>query len=340
MKLSLRRTESLSAAVMMISWMIINFSLQVFSTLSIVISANKASGSSADVANVLIGNLTTFAMNCGSVILLVVAMFRGKRDLFAGIAFTVNAFFPAITVISNILQGSFAYAQLVTAVFFAILAVDCFLNGVLAKYSWAVALVSVLVGVLNIVQSIQFVKLITQPLADNPGMMLTTMLPMLLFRLVDVSLYVAYILIAVSMMPEKTVQVAYADGSVRNIPVSATRDNGFFGMTAHVLLLLFSGILWSAIWVYRTAKYLNKTPEESTVNPLVQTILYCIVPFYSIYLFYQMGKRTDKLGQSCGINSSDVMACLLLGIFLPFAAMLLIQSRVNNISKACAAPVM
>ena len=227
-----------------------------------------------------------------------------------------------------------------TAVFFAVLAVDCFLNGVLAKYSWAVALLSVLVGVLNIVQSIRFVKLITQPLTDNPGMMLTTMLPMLLFRLVDVSLYVAYILIAVSMMPEKTVQVAYADGSVRNIPVSATRDNGFFGMTAHVLLLLFSGILWSAIWVYRTAKYLNKTPEESTVNPLVQTILYCIVPFYSIYLFYQMGKRTDKLGQSCGINSSDAMACLLLGIFLPFAALLLIQSRVNNISKACAAPVM
>ena len=340
MKLSLRRTESLSAAVMMISWLIASVVLQIFSITSILISANKGSGVPTEAMSAMVSTISRSALNWGCAMLLIVAMFRGKRDLFAGIAFTVNAVGPIVTVLTSIVNGGFAFGALLTAVLFAIMAVDCFLNGVLAKYSWAIVLLSVLVGVLNIVQSVQNALKITGPIGGDIAMRITAMLPFLLGTLIGISLYIAYILIAVSFMPEKTVQVAYADGSVRNIPVSATRDNGFFGMTAHVLLLLFSGSLWSIIWVYRTAKYLNKTPEEPTVNPLVQTILFCIVPFYSIYLFYQMGKWIDKLGQSCGINSSDAMACLLLGIFLPFAAMLLIQSRVNNISKACAAPVM
>lgn len=110
--------------------------------------------------------------------------------------------------------------------------------------------------------------------------------------------------------------------------------DGYIALTKHVLLCIFTCGIWYLIWIYRTTDYLNRTPEAETYNPTTTLLLCMFIPFYSIFWFYKHGQRLDRFSKASHIQGSDMATiCLILGIFIPIVACILMQDRINQISK-------
>ena len=117
-----------------------------------------------------------------------------------------------------------------------------------------------------------------------------------------------------------------------NINSLNTDEDAYCSLGKHILLLIFTCGIWYLIWVYRTTKYLNKTPESEYCNPTSKLLLFMFVPFYSIFWYYRHGQKIDSFSKSKGLNNSDIgTLCLILGIFIPIVACILIQDKINTL---------
>lgn len=113
-----------------------------------------------------------------------------------------------------------------------------------------------------------------------------------------------------------------------------TTESGYINIGVHIVLCLFTFGIWKLIWVYRTTAYLNRTPNSEQYSPLSKLLLFMFIPFYSIYWYYRHGQRADILSRSKNINSSDISSlCLVMAIFIPVVACIILQDRINNISR-------
>lgn len=56
------------------------------------------------------------------------------------------------------------------------------------------------------------------------------------------------------------------------------------------------------------------------------------VPFYMVYWYYKHGEKIDKLNAVTGNKTDYTSLCLILGIFIPIVASILMQ---DNINKLC-----
>ena len=111
-----------------------------------------------------------------------------------------------------------------------------------------------------------------------------------------------------------------------------SESSGYISMGKHVLLLLFTFGIWQIIWIYKTTKILNESKDFEEQNPTAKTLLCLFVPFYSIYWFYKQGQRADALSRSRNLRANDcATTCLVLGIFFPFIACIILQNSVNVI---------
>lgn len=100
----------------------------------------------------------------------------------------------------------------------------------------------------------------------------------------------------------------------------------------HIVLCLFTFGIWYLIWIYRTTKYLNNAPNSLQYNPTNKLLLCMFVPFYQIYWFYKHGQRIDGFSKQKNLNNADMATlCLILGIFIPIVACILMQDRINTI---------
>ncbi len=123
--------------------------------------------------------------------------------------------------------------------------------------------------------------------------------------------------------------ISTADG---NSTIDEEQGETYCGLNKHILLLLFTCGIWYFIWIYRTTKYLNKTPNAEYYNPTSKLLLCMFVPFYSIYWFYRHGQRIDSFTKSKGLNNSDMATlCLILGIFIPIVACIIMQDKINTL---------
>ena len=111
-------------------------------------------------------------------------------------------------------------------------------------------------------------------------------------------------------------------------------SDGYISLGKHVVLLFFTFGIWYLIWIYRTTAYLNRTPNAEQYNPTSKLLLYMFIPCYSIYWYYKHGQRIDTLSRSKNLNNSDMATiCLILGIFIPIVACILMQDRINTIAQ-------
>lgn len=109
-------------------------------------------------------------------------------------------------------------------------------------------------------------------------------------------------------------------------------EEGYCSMTKHILLMLFTFGVWYYIWTYRTTKFLNRAPETKQYNPLNQLLLCAFVPFYAVFWLYKHGQRFDAMNAKNEQAKSDTaILCLILGIFVPIAAYIILQNRINNL---------
>lgn len=60
------------------------------------------------------------------------------------------------------------------------------------------------------------------------------------------------------------------------------------------------------------------------------------VPFYIIFWTYEHGKRIDRLAKENRVSSDIATVSLVLGIFIPIVACIIMQDKINSISTAIA----
>lgn len=111
---------------------------------------------------------------------------------------------------------------------------------------------------------------------------------------------------------------------------------GYLSLGKHIFLSLFTCGIWPLIWICRTTRKLNEAPNVEQYDPIKKLLLCIFVPFYQIYWYYKHGQRVDALAREKRLNASDMATlCLILGIFIPIVASILMQDRINLI---CTAP--
>lgn len=107
----------------------------------------------------------------------------------------------------------------------------------------------------------------------------------------------------------------------------------YCGLVKHILLLLFTCGIWLLIWVYRMTGYTNSVKGEEKRNPTNKLLLYIFVPFYSIYWMYKTAQRIDNMAKAKNVESDLATLCLILAIFVPIVAPILMQDKMNKIVK-------
>ena len=111
--------------------------------------------------------------------------------------------------------------------------------------------------------------------------------------------------------------------------------DGYISLGRHIILSLFTFGIWPLIWIYRTTRFLNNTPNVEQYQPCNKLLLCMFIPFYQIYWYYKHGQRIDTYTKSKRMDTSDMATmCLILGIFVPFVASILMQDRINSICVA------
>ena len=106
---------------------------------------------------------------------------------------------------------------------------------------------------------------------------------------------------------------------------------GYVGMIKHVLLLVFVDFIWRYIWIFKMTKYTNEYKGEAARSPVKKLLLCFFVPFYSYYWTYKTAQRIDRLAAENQMECNITEASTLLAIFVPIAAPILMQSKVNKL---------
>lgn len=131
-----------------------------------------------------------------------------------------------------------------------------------------------------------------------------------------------------------TITVDNNISSLSDTSVSIISEYAYCSMVKHVLLLIFTFGIWYLIWVYKTTGYLNAVNDEEPRNPTTKLLLCIFVPFYGIYWTYKSAQRIDKLSRQKGLSSDSAILCLIMAIFLPIIAPIIMQDKINNIITA------
>jgi hypothetical protein len=139
------------------------------------------------------------------------------------------------------------------------------------------------------------------------------------------------------VVKEKEVKVVSVstDSKDAEAPVSAgvlDYNEAYCDIVKHILLSLLTCGVWLFIWIYKTTKALNKAPDSEQYDPTKKLLLCMFVPLYIIYWIYKHGIKIDKLNAFAGRSERNATLFLILGIFIPIVAVILMQ---DNINKLC-----
>lgn len=112
--------------------------------------------------------------------------------------------------------------------------------------------------------------------------------------------------------------------------------DGYISMGKHIVLCLLTFGIWYLIWIYRTTAYLNRAPDSEEYSPASKLLLCMFVPFYIIFWLYKHGQRIDRLAKANNVDSDIATLSLIMGIFIPIVAVILMQDKINAICIATA----
>lgn len=101
-----------------------------------------------------------------------------------------------------------------------------------------------------------------------------------------------------------------------------------------ILVLILGFItcgLYLIYWNIKTAEVMNAVTSRQAISPVVAVIAGCCFPV-NVYFYYQCGQCLDDLGKLIGRDLKDKATLLLiLGIFIPVVAAMIVQGHVNEI---------
>lgn len=97
-----------------------------------------------------------------------------------------------------------------------------------------------------------------------------------------------------------------------------------------VFLYIITFGIWNYVWIYKTTKFLNKTPNTEIYSPTKKLLLCIFVPMYQIYWYYKHGEKVDNFCLHKGLkNSYLTILCTLIPITLVSSVMM--QDKINQI---------
>lgn len=111
---------------------------------------------------------------------------------------------------------------------------------------------------------------------------------------------------------------------------SEEQNTMYISMGKHIVLLLFTLGIWEFVWIYRVSKWIKINKDESW-NPTTKLLLCIFVPFYTIYWVYKTSTLVDGMAQEKNIPSSITTTCLVLAIFVPIVAPMIMQDKINAV---------
>lgn len=107
-------------------------------------------------------------------------------------------------------------------------------------------------------------------------------------------------------------------------------DQGRAKMTPHILLTLFTGPVWPAIWIYKTTRKLNGLPGIKDRKPLACLFL-CLVPFYWLVWVYRSSKRIDMISRIRGVESDVATENLMISYLFGGIGLMIMQKQINQL---------
>ncbi len=102
-----------------------------------------------------------------------------------------------------------------------------------------------------------------------------------------------------------------------------------------ILVLLFSFLtcgLYLIYWNIKAAEVLNAVSGRQVISPAVALISGCCAPVH-VYFYYLCGQCLEPLGEMVGnpaVRDKSTLL-LILGIFLPMVAAMIVQGHINEI---------
>ncbi|MBR5472408.1 MAG: DUF4234 domain-containing protein [Clostridia bacterium] len=116
-------------------------------------------------------------------------------------------------------------------------------------------------------------------------------------------------------------------------PKKEIPNGEYIDLFKHILLLIFTFGIYYLVWIYKTTIYTNNCHNEEYRNPTNKLLLCIFVPFYSIYWVYKTAQRIDKLAKQIGTSSDIATISLILALFVPIVAPIIMQSKINELLK-------
>lgn len=250
-------------------------------------------------------------LTLGSYSFITLMMFLGRRDIFTCIGFGAAAFAPLVQIVIPYFTKFGAFLSFVSLGLTALILTAAF-TGFISPFKkvWFLPAVISLIKCFGIfIYNFILVRLPMRYVMPNffDGLVLT-----------------AAILCS-------CIYAVYPDGFKAENPHNTYTENASYtssaycGLAKHVLLLLFTFGIWNLIWVYRVTEYTNAVNDEAPRKPGYKLLLYMFVPFYGIYWTYETARRIDKLSR----NNDIAVLCLLMSIFVPIAAPIIMQDKIN-----------
>lgn len=106
--------------------------------------------------------------------------------------------------------------------------------------------------------------------------------------------------------------------------------DGYSNMAKHILMPLSTMGFYYFSWIYKITKHSHGTTESNS-KATESVILNLFIPFYSIYWYYKTAKNIEKIFEQKGKkNQSFTTLIIILSIFLPFVAYIVLQSKFNE----------
>lgn len=109
------------------------------------------------------------------------------------------------------------------------------------------------------------------------------------------------------------------------------KQEGYYDLVQHALLLFFTFGIWELIWIYRTTKFLNNAPDQEERNPTTKLLLCMFVPFYYVYWIYRSCKILDEWGKEKQDNEEITLIALILSFFVRIVSLILMQNKLNRL---------
>ncbi|MBI3945365.1 MAG: DUF4234 domain-containing protein [Armatimonadetes bacterium] len=94
--------------------------------------------------------------------------------------------------------------------------------------------------------------------------------------------------------------------------------------------------LYLIYWNINVAKVLNAVEGREVISPIVAVLSGCCWPV-NVYFYYMAGQALGSLGRQIGKEEdlkSKATLLLILGIFVPMAAAMILQGHVNELYAA------